>query len=174
MNSCLWNKLFLQNLGFCPFLGIRVITSSSVFSTYCQTSISVVKCTLFVEWERSSCQGSWCCWCECRCCFWSGFEPWSTTEIWVCCLLSIFGSYTCYSTNLTKHLWRWDTLTGDMELVDSLNGHYDVIYGKYDPRYLTRYTSLHGYLLVIRRLFLLFKVLLFFLELNLIAFPSNN
>lgn len=39
---------------------------------------------------------------------------------------------------LTNNLYRWDTLTGDLELVDSLNGHYDIIYGKYDPRYLTR------------------------------------
>ncbi|XP_074364798.1 protein ENHANCED DISEASE RESISTANCE 2-like isoform X2 [Apium graveolens] len=37
--------------------------------------------------------------------------------------------------------YEWDILTGDLELVDSLNGHYDVVYGTYDPRYLTRWTS---------------------------------
>ncbi|XP_051150527.1 protein ENHANCED DISEASE RESISTANCE 2-like [Andrographis paniculata] len=33
--------------------------------------------------------------------------------------------------------YEWDTLTGDIELVDSVNGHYDVVYGTFDPRYLT-------------------------------------
>ncbi|KAK1395932.1 protein ENHANCED DISEASE RESISTANCE 2-like [Heracleum sosnowskyi] len=37
--------------------------------------------------------------------------------------------------------YEWDILTGDLELVDSLNEHYDVVYGTYDPRYLTRWTS---------------------------------
>ncbi|KAL1817681.1 hypothetical protein ACET3Z_020255 [Daucus carota] len=37
--------------------------------------------------------------------------------------------------------YEWDILTGDLELVDSLNGHYDIVYGTYDPRYLTRWTS---------------------------------
>ncbi|CAK9179468.1 unnamed protein product [Ilex paraguariensis] len=44
--------------------------------------------------------------------------------------------------NLGRHQrYEWDTLTGDLELVDSLNGHYDVVYGTYDPRYLTRWQS---------------------------------
>jgi hypothetical protein len=29
-------------------------------------------------------------------------------------------------------------LTGDLELLDSYDGHYDVVYGTFDPRYLTR------------------------------------
>ncbi|KAA8535290.1 hypothetical protein F0562_030293 [Nyssa sinensis] len=37
--------------------------------------------------------------------------------------------------------YEWDTLTGDLELVESLNGHCDVVYGMYDPRYLTRWHS---------------------------------
>ncbi|KAL6541200.1 hypothetical protein OROMI_025083 [Orobanche minor] len=40
------------------------------------------------------------------------------------------------NTNRHKR-YEWDTLTGDLELVDSLNGHYDVVYGIFDPRYLT-------------------------------------
>ncbi|PSS08158.1 Protein ENHANCED DISEASE RESISTANCE like [Actinidia chinensis var. chinensis] len=32
-------------------------------------------------------------------------------------------------------------LTGDLELIDSLNGHFDVVYGTYDPRHLTRWNS---------------------------------
>lgn len=32
-------------------------------------------------------------------------------------------------------------LTGDLELVDSLDGHYDVLYGTFDPKYLTRLIS---------------------------------
>ncbi|KAK3033197.1 hypothetical protein RJ639_036989 [Escallonia herrerae] len=44
--------------------------------------------------------------------------------------------------NLDRHRrYEWDTLTGDLELVDSLNGHYDVVYGTYDPKYLTRWQS---------------------------------
>ncbi|KAG8372634.1 hypothetical protein BUALT_Bualt12G0087000 [Buddleja alternifolia] len=33
--------------------------------------------------------------------------------------------------------YEWDTLTGDLELVDSIDGHYDVVYGTYYPRYLS-------------------------------------
>nr|XP_027187176.1 uncharacterized protein LOC113785029 [Cicer arietinum] len=29
-------------------------------------------------------------------------------------------------------------LMGDLELVESYDGHYDVVYGTYDPKYLTR------------------------------------
>ncbi|KAL3623957.1 hypothetical protein CASFOL_032773 [Castilleja foliolosa] len=36
-----------------------------------------------------------------------------------------------------RRRYEWDTLTGDLELIDSLNGHYDVVYGICDPRYLT-------------------------------------
>ncbi|XP_059635352.1 protein ENHANCED DISEASE RESISTANCE 2-like isoform X2 [Cornus florida] len=44
--------------------------------------------------------------------------------------------------NLDRHQrYEWDTLTGDLELLDSLNGHYDVVYGMFDPRYLTRWHS---------------------------------
>jgi hypothetical protein len=44
--------------------------------------------------------------------------------------------------NLNQHRrYEWDALTGDLELVDSLNGHYDIVYGTYDPRYLTRWQS---------------------------------
>lgn len=34
---------------------------------------------------------------------------------------------------------RWDMLTGDLELVEAIDGHYDVVYGTYDPKYLTWY-----------------------------------
>ncbi|KAK9098418.1 hypothetical protein Syun_025463 [Stephania yunnanensis] len=40
-----------------------------------------------------------------------------------------------------RRRYEWDMLTGDLELVDSLNGHYDVVYGTYDPKYLTRWNS---------------------------------
>ncbi|KAL0345694.1 UNVERIFIED_CONTAM: protein ENHANCED DISEASE RESISTANCE 2-like [Sesamum radiatum] len=33
--------------------------------------------------------------------------------------------------------YEWDTLTGDLELVDTVNGHFDVVYGTFDPRYFT-------------------------------------
>ncbi|KAJ1436958.1 START-like domain superfamily [Sesbania bispinosa] len=37
--------------------------------------------------------------------------------------------------------YEWDMLMGDMELVESYDGHYDVVYGTYDPKYLTRWHS---------------------------------
>lgn len=44
--------------------------------------------------------------------------------------------------NLDRHQrYEWDMLTGDLELLDSYNGHYDVLYGTYDPKYLTRWQS---------------------------------
>ena len=33
---------------------------------------------------------------------------------------------------------RWDTLMCDLELIDSYDGHYDVVYGTYDSKYLSR------------------------------------
>ncbi|KAH6794365.1 ENHANCED DISEASE RESISTANCE protein [Perilla frutescens var. hirtella] len=44
--------------------------------------------------------------------------------------------------NADRHRrYEWDTLIGDLELVDSINGHYDVVYGTFDPRYLTWWQS---------------------------------
>ncbi|KAJ9548490.1 hypothetical protein OSB04_021033 [Centaurea solstitialis] len=44
--------------------------------------------------------------------------------------------------NLDRHRrYEWDALTGDLELVDCLSGHSDVVYGSYDPRCLTRWQS---------------------------------
>ncbi|CDP10522.1 unnamed protein product [Coffea canephora] len=44
--------------------------------------------------------------------------------------------------SLDRHQrYEWDTLTGDLELVDSENGHYDVVYGVFDPNYLTWWRS---------------------------------
>ncbi|RWR91083.1 protein ENHANCED DISEASE RESISTANCE 2 isoform X1 [Cinnamomum micranthum f. kanehirae] len=37
--------------------------------------------------------------------------------------------------------YEWDVLTGDLELIDSVNGHYDVIYGTYDTKYLSQWHS---------------------------------
>ncbi|XP_061990763.1 protein ENHANCED DISEASE RESISTANCE 2 isoform X2 [Rosa rugosa] len=38
--------------------------------------------------------------------------------------------------NLEKHQrYEWDMLTGDLELLDSYDGHYDVVYGTFDPRW---------------------------------------
>lgn len=36
---------------------------------------------------------------------------------------------------------EWDMLTSDLELVDSVDGHYDVVYGTYDPKFLTWWNS---------------------------------
>ncbi|KAI8570528.1 hypothetical protein RHMOL_Rhmol01G0041400 [Rhododendron molle] len=41
--------------------------------------------------------------------------------------------------NVDRHQrYEWDMLTGDLELVESLDGHFDVLYGTYEPRHITR------------------------------------
>ncbi|CAL5400465.1 unnamed protein product [Camellia sinensis] len=41
--------------------------------------------------------------------------------------------------NVDRHQrCEWDMLTGYLELVDSVNGHYDVVYSTYDNRQLKR------------------------------------
>ncbi|CAL9087316.1 protein ENHANCED DISEASE RESISTANCE 2-like isoform X1 [Musa acuminata AAA Group] len=37
--------------------------------------------------------------------------------------------------------YEWDMLTGDLELVDSVDGHYDVVYGTYEPTQLNWWRS---------------------------------
>ncbi|KAG6628121.1 protein ENHANCED DISEASE RESISTANCE 2-like isoform X1 [Carya illinoinensis] len=44
--------------------------------------------------------------------------------------------------NVERHQrYEWDMLTGDLELIDSYDGHYDVVYGIFDPQYLTWWHS---------------------------------
>ncbi|XP_057997994.1 protein ENHANCED DISEASE RESISTANCE 2-like [Hevea brasiliensis] len=42
--------------------------------------------------------------------------------------------------------YEWDTLTSDLELLASYDGHYDVVYGTYDPKYLTWWQSRRDFL----------------------------
>uniref|UniRef100_A0A1J3CIU7 Protein ENHANCED DISEASE RESISTANCE 2-like n=1 Tax=Noccaea caerulescens TaxID=107243 RepID=A0A1J3CIU7_NOCCA len=45
-------------------------------------------------------------------------------------------------SKLDKHQrYEWDTVTADSELIDSYEGHYDVVYCVYDPKYLSRWQS---------------------------------
>ncbi|KAK7354404.1 hypothetical protein VNO80_19865 [Phaseolus coccineus] len=37
--------------------------------------------------------------------------------------------------------YEWDMLMGDLELVETYDSNYDVVYGTYDPKYLTRWHS---------------------------------
>lgn len=37
--------------------------------------------------------------------------------------------------------YEWDMLTSDLELVESIDGNYDVVYGTYDPKYFTWWSS---------------------------------
>ncbi|KAI3496047.1 hypothetical protein L1887_38397 [Cichorium endivia] len=42
--------------------------------------------------------------------------------------------------SLDRHQrYEWDALTSNLELIDSISGNSDVVYGTYDPRYLTRW-----------------------------------
>ncbi|PWA52006.1 hypothetical protein CTI12_AA458240 [Artemisia annua] len=43
--------------------------------------------------------------------------------------------------------YEWDVLTSDLELVDSISRNSDVIYGSYDPRYLTRWKCKRDFLI---------------------------
>ncbi|KAJ4958272.1 hypothetical protein NE237_025383 [Protea cynaroides] len=44
--------------------------------------------------------------------------------------------------SLDRHRrYEWDILTSDLELVDSVNGHCDVVYGTYEPNLLARWKS---------------------------------
>ena len=35
--------------------------------------------------------------------------------------------------------FRWDILTGNLELVEQIDGHTDVVYGSFDPKYYKRF-----------------------------------
>ncbi|CAO2822540.1 unnamed protein product [Amaranthus hypochondriacus] len=37
--------------------------------------------------------------------------------------------------------YEWDMLTSDLELVESIDKHFDVVYGTYDPKYFTWWNS---------------------------------
>eukprot|EP00249_Psilotum_nudum_P018129 c26651_g1_i1 orf=256-2565(+) len=39
------------------------------------------------------------------------------------------------------HRKEWDILTGDLELVERVHGHLDVVYGTFDPKYFQRWQS---------------------------------
>lgn len=41
----------------------------------------------------------------------------------------------------SPHRKEWDILAGDLKLVESVNGHCDVVYGTFDPKYLNRWNS---------------------------------
>ncbi|CAI0395102.1 unnamed protein product [Linum tenue] len=44
--------------------------------------------------------------------------------------------------NLDRHQrYEWDTLTSDLELLDSCDGNYDVVYGTFNPKNLSRWSS---------------------------------
>ncbi|KAG5243777.1 protein ENHANCED DISEASE RESISTANCE [Salix suchowensis] len=44
--------------------------------------------------------------------------------------------------NLDRHQrYEWDVLTGDLELLDSYDGHYDIVYGTCDSTCLSRWQS---------------------------------
>jgi hypothetical protein len=35
--------------------------------------------------------------------------------------------------------YQWDTLTGNLELVEQIDGHSDIVYGSFDPKYFKRF-----------------------------------
>ncbi|KAK4765245.1 hypothetical protein SAY86_026335 [Trapa natans] len=37
--------------------------------------------------------------------------------------------------------YEWDNFSGDLELIDSYDGHYDVLYGTFEPKYPARWNS---------------------------------
>lgn len=45
------------------------------------------------------------------------------------------------SQSLLSFHYRWDTLTGNLELVEQIDGHSDIVYGSFDPKYFKRSES---------------------------------
>lgn len=43
--------------------------------------------------------------------------------------------------------YEWDILTSDLKRIEQLDGHRDIVYGAYDPKYLTRWHSKRDFLL---------------------------
>ncbi|KAJ7566821.1 hypothetical protein O6H91_02G120000 [Diphasiastrum complanatum] len=50
----------------------------------------------------------------------------------------IFETIMCLDKSL-RH--QWDTLTGELELVEHIDGHSDIVYGTFDPKYFKRWNS---------------------------------
>ncbi|KAM1263381.1 hypothetical protein ACFX13_029053 [Malus domestica] len=49
--------------------------------------------------------------------------------------------------NLDRHQrYEWDMLTANLELIDSYDGYFDVVYGTFDPMYLSRWRSKKDFL----------------------------
>lgn len=44
------------------------------------------------------------------------------------------------------HRKEWDVLTGDLKLVEVIDGHCDIVYGTFDPKYLRRWNSKRDFL----------------------------
>jgi len=42
--------------------------------------------------------------------------------------------------------YQWDILTGNLELVEQIDGHTDVVYGSFDPKYYKRFQSKRDFL----------------------------
>ncbi|KAJ1700293.1 hypothetical protein LUZ63_000072 [Rhynchospora breviuscula] len=40
-----------------------------------------------------------------------------------------------------RNRYDWDILTGDLELLEAKDGHCDIVYGKYEPKYLSWWNS---------------------------------
>lgn len=38
--------------------------------------------------------------------------------------------------------FRWDLVIGNLELVERVDGHTDIVYGSFDPKYFSRYMKL--------------------------------
>jgi hypothetical protein len=41
--------------------------------------------------------------------------------------------------NTFLHCDRWDTVTGDLVLVEDIDGHSDMMHGVYDPKFHRRF-----------------------------------
>ncbi|KAI7729582.1 hypothetical protein M8C21_022000, partial [Ambrosia artemisiifolia] len=49
--------------------------------------------------------------------------------------------------SLDRHQrYEWDALTSDVELIDSISEHSDVVYGTYDSRYIARWKCKHDFI----------------------------
>ncbi|XP_078150944.1 ENHANCED DISEASE RESISTANCE protein (DUF1336) isoform X2 [Carex rostrata] len=45
-----------------------------------------------------------------------------------------------------RNRYEWDVVTGDLELVETIDGHCDIVYGKYEAKYKTLWSSKKDFL----------------------------
>ena len=72
---------------------------------------------------------------------WSGLHRRQFLFIWVPNVIKVWSSMLVLNIFLSVGFcsFRWDILTGNLELVEQIDGHTDIVYGSFDPKYYKRF-----------------------------------